>query len=712
MAFQLIERPHLYVFSGNPVRYVFNITNPNTPGCAMEVALYIKDGMLPVGASNEKLILQQRLTPNPDGSVYFYCDDYLNSNLDWQMPQLGNDDVVAVTSQIKRFYIKYRQISTSNPSPDWVTTEINNNRYVIKGGVAKEKFDRNNFFVNYLPAKKPFLTWLPDKHFVGLDERRYLTYLYWNFVRPGHLEPLLLPTLKLKARAVWTDSTQETVTKDFPPLQDSFLFHCPAGLKQLGLDVLHADKKLWYYDVSVEDTDGNVMAEAYRMYVDYNQYYHVFSFVYHNSISGIDTLRVRGDWDTDINLNATDIQQATGGDFSGEVLPTENASVNISSYKAFDGDAGWMNTKKMQEALEDFLLSDGVYIALFSKRWLRVVNLQKNQKIGATNDTKWSFPIKWRYTFDNNFYTPFDTDLGAGVNNEDPEAVFGSCTAPSNVDRELTDDQPDEQTWHLTWDEVLGAIGYQVEVTDPNGNGTVEDVTDPEFDLVLDEQGDYTWRVRTKCDENDYSGYALGPGITVAFAATLCAAPGTLAIIILSFNGNDANVKFTWSAVPGVYGYWVEWREVGAAVWNSGFQFANNRTVTLQKDVQYEWRVRSQCDSSSVLHASGYKYGNAFIPSNLVGTCNAPTDPAAYMLTFSIMRQLMTMGFQWTNAANTTDYELQIREVGQPNWGSVNNIQSGFSTMLPMHRTWEWRVRSNCNAGGMSAFTNGANFDT
>lgn len=702
MSYQLIERPHKQVFSGNPVRYVFNISNPAAPGCAMEVSLFVLNIDAPVFSAGT-LVTSQTLYPNPDGKVYFYCEDYLNSQLDWQLPSLANNDVVAVTKQIKRFYIEYRQVTKANSSPQWAS-EQPYARIVLKGGIAKEKFDRNNFFINYLPASMPFLTWLPDKHFIGLEERRFLTYFHFYDDPDVHITPML------KARVVYTDGVQEEVTKDFPSLDVTRLFHCPAGLKQLGLDNLHPDKQVWYYDVQVVDAGGGFDVSApYRMYADYRMVYNPFSFTYHNSLGGMDTMRMRGDYDTEVSLIGSDIQKATGGDFSNEVLPVENDYVNISGYKTYDGDAGWQNTAAMREAMEDILFSDGVYRELFG-RWLKVDILTRSQKGPAKSDTKWSFPIKWRYTFDNTQFTPFDKDFGSGVMDEPAGALFGICSAPINLTADKTDDQPAQQTWLLAWAPVADALGYQLEVTDPTGATVVHDLVETSFNVVAVLEGDYSWRVRTQCGLNDYSFYANGPGFNVDFIAAFCAAPATLSATLLSTNGDQASVKFAWSAVPGVYGYWVEWREVGSSVWQSGFQTITNRQVNLFKDVQYEWRVRTQCDNSGILHTSGYVYGGALVPSNLVGTCNAPVNPQATIVASSLIYK--SVRFTWDNAVNVTDYEIQYRAVGLTGWTVANHKQTGFIEMLLFGQDWEWKVRSNCNTGGQSNFINGNNFTT
>jgi len=854
MAYQLIERPHKFSFSKNPVRYVFNITNPAAAGCALEIELYsLAIGSLTLPGT---LITRQTLTPNPDGSLEFYCEDFLNSFLDWELPNLTNNDILACTSQIAKFYIRYRQTTKNNPSPPYATEE-ENVRIVLKGGVAKEKFDRNNFFINYLPANKPFLTWLPDRHFVGTEERRYLTYFHYSgdqltdvlqeiiykenmewaassnsgnidvaspnnpkeglldieatdsedgnevtligagvvlpdfntllfdirskgpwdpgekiifsfynevtligsveladgdygfdsanvddyqtisipiafldsadrlkITRDGvttigfYLDNIILkqleelpPVLKLKGRAVWTDGTQETVTIDFPLLSESLLFHCPAGLDQLGLAGLHPDKKMWYYDVSVEDDAGNVFALPYRLYADHRKYYNVFSFIYHNSLSGIDTLRIRGEYDLEINRDFTEIQKATGGNFSNEILPTENGAINISKFEVYKGDAGLMNTKRQQDACQDLLLSENVYRVIFN-RWLRVVNMQKNQPMGATDDTKWIFPLQWRYTFDNTQYTPFNKDFGAGSNTEDPGAVYGQCTAPTDLAVEFVGPDGGGKQYHFSWNAVIGAESYEVQYTDILTGAwiTIGLPATNELDYTFETvEGDYSWRVRTKCGEDDYSGYANGPGFHITEDSFACAGPdiGSLSTTLQNIDDTNATVRLAWGAVGGVLGYIVEWRVYNTGAWNTAFTAALFYDVTVPNDAQYEWRVKSQCNDTP--DYSGYTYGPHFIPANMVGTCNGPSGLNAEVFIFSFFALTR---FFWVNAPAVTDYNLQYREVATTTWSEVNNINSGYSTFVDKFKTYEWRVRSNCAAGGFSGWMNGPNFNS
>lgn len=699
MAYQLMERPHRYSYSKNPVRYFFNITNPDTPGCALEVELYIQD----IDGDTGTLINSVTLYPNSDGEVYFYCEDMLDAYLDWQLPDLADNDVVAVKSQIKKYWIRYRQVSAFNTVPAWATEE-NNIRLVIKGGVAKEKFSRNNFFVNYLVDEKAFLTWLPENHLIGAEERRYLTYF--------HNSEDLSPELFLKARTVYVDGTQETATKSFPALSETRLFHVPAGIAQLGLLDLHPDKQLWYYSVSVEDAGGNVFANPYRLNVDYRQFYDVFSFVYHNSLGGVDTVRVKGDYDIEVTRDFTETQSVLSYDYDfATTLPIENGAINITHYDVYKGDVGWLNTSIMQDALKDMLLSGSVYRVVFG-RWLPVMHLQKTQKMRAKEDTKWSFELQWRYTYDNTQYTPAGRNFGIGVNDELPGDIYGTCTAPVALAVELLEYVAGGAKYRFTWSEVGGAVAYEIYIQ----NNTEQTELLPQVvdtntvDVVLADEGDYSWRVRTQCGTNDYSGFSYGPGFTVEASVALCQVPDSLSVLLVSLDNTTGTMKFVWTAVSGVPGYYIEWRVVGSAIWNSQFVTEPNYTVGLNKTSQYECRVRTKCSESSL---SSYKYGDNFIPNNMIGLCSKPKNlTVERVLDGANLNQHYAI-IRWEAGQGTQDFQLETRRAGYTGWVVVNNIQTSY---IIRHTTvfglsyYDWRVKANCIGSGVSDYEVGPGF--
>ncbi|OLY92288.1 hypothetical protein SAMN05444008_11554 [Cnuella takakiae] len=711
MSYRILERPYKFSYAANPVLYRFDVANPEAPGCAIEIELRT----VPItGTVTDTdwgvLISRQTLYPGADGVVNFYCQDYLNSYMDWHVAELASNEVVAVTTQIRKYYIRHRQIQKGNTSPAW-NSDSANLLTVLKGGVAKEKWDRNNFFVSYLVANKPFLTWQPADELIGLEERRYLTYFH-------HYDTT--PELRLKARVVYQDGATDTVTKAFPPLSASLLFHLPAGLKQLGLFGLQPGKKVWFYDVSVEDDGGNVYAKPYRLYADYRPYYNAFSFIYANSLGGIDSMRVRGDYDIEIQREYTEVEKA-GGDYAGELLPTERAVINISKYEVYKGDAGMLNTPRMQEAMQDMLLSDFV-LREIAGRWLRVMHMQKTQPMGGTDDTVWSFPLQWRYTFNNSQFTPLGINLGAAVEVAPPDD-FSVCTPPSGLQFEYIEAVPAQlaHRYRFTWNEVLAAEGYELEVN--NGStwsAPIFAATNTAL-ILLEIDNQYSWRVRTKCGDGDYSAYTVGPGIDIVSTAPACSAPINLETELVTIDQTTATMQFKWSQVPGVLEYVLEWRQSGSGDWQSKVVAQAAPPTTIQagflRDGGYEWRVRSKCNAAG--DYSGYAYGETFVPSNLLGSCTPPTNLSVTIDRSTIGKaRAQILGyfipiFQWTAAQAASSYEWQLREKGTNGaWLTQNNVQSGMMGNALVNRNWEWRVRTNCTGGGFSQFINGPEFNT
>ncbi|MGN6293758.1 MAG: hypothetical protein ACTHMV_13525 [Chitinophagaceae bacterium] len=704
MAYQLKERPHRHAFSLNPIRYVVEVNNPEAPGCAVEFQLYvfpIEEAPVTDVSSfgfNGKLVTTQTLYPNPDGRIEFYLEDFLNSQLDWQLPALfleaGPSSISAVTSQIKRYSIRYRQITKTNLSPAWAS-DFDNLRLVLKGGVAKEKFDRNNYFINHLYVKKGFLTWQPDDELIGISEVRCLTYFHHD---------VELPELRARIRIVYTDGTDFVDFKDFPLAPQSLLFHIPCSLKDFAVD---DSKHVWFYEVSVVDPDEVEFAKVYRLFVDYNQYYQQFSFIYSNSLGGIDTVRIRGDYDVEMVRDYADIEKATGGDFSGSILPTEIGAINISKYEIYKGDAGYLNSKAMQESLQDMLLSENVF-RILGGRGLRIVNLQKSQPMGSSDDTRWSFPLQWRYTYNNSSFTPFETSFGNGVNDEPDGPILGICQAPGNLTVEKVAEEDGEATYAFTWDEILGAAGYELQYKlSSTDNWTTVPTEDPNASLTLSIEGEYQWRIRTKCSEEDFSGYVSGQGFTVDFVEAACMPHSNLAVSLITLTETDGTVTFTWAGSPGTVGFILEWRPVGTAVWNAISSILNLQ-ITVPKDVQYEWRLRAKCDNAG--NYSQWVYGPNFIPSSLSGTCNAPTNLQVTVTNGPVfMKQI---NFSWNAAIGALDYQLLYRQVGASSWITRQPSGTTETGLWLSGKEMEWKMRSNCIGGGFSAFVNGPNFFT
>ncbi len=707
MAYKLKERPHIHSFSLNPIRYVVDVTNPDTPGCAVEFELYsfpiTEPAVSDLSSSlfNGTLITKQALYPARNGRVEFYIEDFLNSQLDWDMPEffLFNTAgwITSSTNQLKRYGIRYRQVSKGNLSPVWAS-DLDHLRIVLKGGIAKEKFDRNNYFINHLYPKKTFLTWQPADEQLGLQERKCLTYF--------HHSDIDATQLRAKFRIVYVDGSSFEDYKAFPLTPKTLLFHIPCSISDLfNLN----NKPVWFFEVSVIGPQPNdeVFAEPFRMFVDYTKRYNEFSFFYFNSLGGIDSVRILGEKEVDLIRDYTEIEQATGGDFSGGILPTEMGAINISAYKVYKGDVGYLNSQRMQEALEDLLHSQNIFQVIGGKG-LRVINLQKTQSLGSSEDTRWNFPLQWRYTYNNSQFTPGNVLFGQGSTEDPEEPLYGFCESPINLSVSKGAQAGGAIPVTLSWDAVLGAEGYQLQYQKEGASEwTTVSTEEPSFLLNLTSEGEYRWQLRTKCSADDFSHYAFGPGFSITLTGPACQPHSNLAVSLISLDGNNGNVTFTWTGAPGTVGFVLEWRPVGSANWNS-ISSQMNLSISVPKDVQYEWRLRSKCDNLG--NFSPWFNGPNFIPSNMSGTCNAPQNLQGSSRKWIMMHQL---DFSWNAAPGAGSYQLQFRDMRTPGtWNTTNVNGTTFNTPWFNDREIEWKVRSVCTGGGYSAFSQGPNIYT
>jgi hypothetical protein len=419
----LIERPYNICFSKNEIRYVFQVSNLIRPGLFLQVKLIY----LNINDVTEYELPSWDLKPDINGFVFIYIEKYLDSLLDYVLPSITQMFTNA-DAQAKQFYIKFREIEDAVPNPDWDTTESTNKKYVIKGGIEKHKNSRNNFFVNYFDVQKPWLTWQPNGRFIFDDEKAYLTFLNKDVDATGM-------KLRVTARDVsGTNLSQWTFNFS---ITSGILFHIAVGIQNLNI-ATNLTGALHYYDVQVV-TAGNVAVNSnYRFYKEYRPCYYFYDLVYHNSISGIDFVRVKGE--VDENFERTyDNGDGSGfnlDDWTNEAKPHQNIQTGLALQRTYKGDVGFLRTKKEQTSLVEITVSRSVYHKIFS-RWVPVIILQKSGEVGKQSDKTRSFPIEWALSEVNEVYTPAEIGFGEGTNDlpAPPECIAAdvSGTLPDAI---------------------------------------------------------------------------------------------------------------------------------------------------------------------------------------------------------------------------------------------------------------------------------------
>lgn len=402
----ITERPYKYCFSKNEIRYVFNVPDvADRPGLFLEVKLKYAA----IGEISFTDLYTWQLKPQDDGTTYIYLQGYLDSLVNYVLPNSGAMFTDA-NDQLRQFYIEWREVEDANPNPDWDAGEATNIRTVIKGGIERHKQSRNNYFVNHLDTLKPFLTWQPANRFIYSTDPFFVSFLNKN----GAVEKT---GSKVKIDFTYIDGTTSTHTSTVTT--DALMVHC-YPLFDTPIDV-DASPKIWYLDVSIVEGDGTtVIINPYRVYVEYRPAYTYYNFVCHNSLGGIDWLRIAGD--TEISYTRTTAEGEGGldvNDWTSIIKPHEKMYSNILLQRNYKGDIGFLHTKQRQEAFLEFLVSKSIYMG-FDGRWVPVLNLKSSQtlRVPTPNAQPASFPVEWQLSESNEVFTPKTAEFGVGTDTE------------------------------------------------------------------------------------------------------------------------------------------------------------------------------------------------------------------------------------------------------------------------------------------------------
>lgn len=386
----LIERPYEYSYSKNEIRYVFQLANLERVNLYLQVRLIYKK--LSETVYTQLYVFD--LKPTNTGLVYFYIQGYLDSVVNYSLPQPGTV-VNAADDQARNFYIEYREITDDDPNPDFVTTESSQVRIVIKGGVEKNKFHINNVFANYLQTQKVFLTWNPPGHFIFYSENVFISFL----------NPTPGSALQLKLNCVSVTNVTHTQTININGT--ALIYHLNISPLLINYAYLNATDT-YYFEASITNAAGTTtLINPYRFFMEYRPIYKYYDLVYFNSLGGVSGVRVSGETSVAISRDYDEIEGGMNLDWTSNFNAAETTYINIRLQRQYKGDIGYLRnrTKKEQESFIELLATQNIY-QLINQRWIPVIGLQKSVDLGTNKATRQSFPIEWSLSETNDVYTP------------------------------------------------------------------------------------------------------------------------------------------------------------------------------------------------------------------------------------------------------------------------------------------------------------------
>lgn len=251
--------------------YIFTVTDAN--GCAQSVSVVIQDikfyfsknpiwlslqADVPETKDNLSFVCEVYLEESylsdtftkkyeaehpsrADGSTYFNVEQVLNSFMSANVPDFGDDTIRQVPEVFKRFYLRYFEKFGEPPVPA-AATQIDT-FYVLLGGLSDQEFARDVFFDTYLRDQKPFLSWQPQLVNIADDQHAYLHFVV---AVPGYT------SITQRVTVQFTDgqiiSLDHGTVSDVQPFE---VYRFPAGVEQLGLDVINPDSLIDSYSIQL-----------------------------------------------------------------------------------------------------------------------------------------------------------------------------------------------------------------------------------------------------------------------------------------------------------------------------------------------------------------------------------------------------------------------------------------------------------------------------
>src|SRR5690606_19152107 len=290
-----------------------------------------------------------------------------------------------------------------------------------------------------------------------------------------------------------------------------------------------------------------------------------------------------------------------------------------------------------------------------------------------------------------------------GVSEYSAHRSFTTIPAISGVPTLVSPD--DEATLvelneNLTWNEVEGALSYDVQVSTDNtfGNVVPINVTDGTSHQLtnLENETVYFWRVRSVNDGgvSEYSAHRSFTTIPAVAGVPTLVSPDDEATLV------ELNENLTWNEVEGALSYDVQVSTdstfddvVEISVTNG----SSHQLTNLENETVYFWRVRSVNDGGVSEYAAHRSFTT--IPAVAgVPTLVSPDDEA----TLVELDDLLT----WNEVEGALSYDVQVSTDGTFDDEAEISITEGtsYQPTLESATTYYWRVRS-VNDGGVSEYS-------
>lgn len=300
--------------------------------------------------------LKSELYPDDDGNATFYlrqCFPFPDV-LQAIAPAYNTSVITRLTDRIKFFKNYTGQLTGVQVAPDEEDIVESSRMLVLLGGINKQKFPGLNFFNEYLPTNKKFLSWAPVEKIVDRLQEDYLNFFVYDADTT---------TVKLQIKAYYDDATTVTeVVSTLTPVLYGYLLQIPTGPYNSGVKDIDPSKNLSKYEVTLLDQDDEIISEV-RTYIVASVRHPLTRFImFLNSLGSYEVIMFTGQAEFKTDYEREVIQKFLPHNYAA--FDGEFAVRNVSLQEKVNYSTGYFTGRyalAWQRYMKDVLLSNSVY---------------------------------------------------------------------------------------------------------------------------------------------------------------------------------------------------------------------------------------------------------------------------------------------------------------------------------------------------------------
>jgi hypothetical protein len=346
------------------------------------------------GGYNSKLKVE--LPPDDNDQATFYLPEAFRGAFTFVPPTLNHNSIIRLTDRIKRFKNYSGELQDDEITPDEGDLEVSPANLVLWGGVSKFHFPGLNFFTDYLPTKKKFLTWAPVEKYVDRQQEDYLN--FWNYGNNV--------TLKLQIKVYFDDATNETeVVATLTGTKFAELYQVPAGPANCGALLINPAKNATHYELSLLNQDDTVITEVRTYYVEAVSHPLTKFIMFINSLGSFEVLRFTGQATESTKFNRELVQKFLPHNYAA--LDGQFVVNQITSQKQTTLSSGYFKNrfaKEWHEYMKDFMGSPIVYDVTNGSRY--PMPISAGDHISEDQNYELFIRVDARDGYDNDSFTP------------------------------------------------------------------------------------------------------------------------------------------------------------------------------------------------------------------------------------------------------------------------------------------------------------------